>query len=154
MWWIIEDVLCFFFFFLRDSAEQTNTMDESLSLTPTGPLSPLRTSTPSRVNQHRESSITPFRTDLYDSPVLERISQFNNMSGQSRQLERKANDALKRAVLGREEAEGEMRRLKDEIAQLQYAVEQGGERERKVGERLETVMVRNSSRSNTLWTCH
>ncbi|KAJ2980130.1 hypothetical protein NQ176_g2824 [Zarea fungicola] len=115
-------------------------MDDSLSLTPTGPLSPLRTSTPSRVNQHRESSVTPFRSDLYDSPVLERISQFNNMSGQSRQLERKANDALKRAVLGREEAEGEMRRLRDEIAQLQYAVEQGREREIKVGERLETVM--------------
>lgn len=140
--------------FCFDSAEEKNKMDDSLSLTPTGPLSPLRTSTPSRVNQHRESSVTPFRSDLYDSPVLERISQFNNMSGQSRQLERKANDALKRAVLGREEAEGEMRRLRDEIAQLQYAVEQGREREIKVGERLETVMVRNQIRSNTFRTRH
>ncbi|KAJ6789076.1 hypothetical protein PWT90_00378 [Aphanocladium album] len=116
-------------------------MDDSLSLTPTGPLSPLQTSTPDRVNQRRESHMTPFRTDGYDSPVLEKISQFNSMSGQSRQLERRNNDALKRAVLGREEAEMEMKRMKDEIRQLQNAVEQGKERERKVGERLETVML-------------
>ncbi|KAJ4155227.1 hypothetical protein LMH87_000483 [Akanthomyces muscarius] len=84
--------------------------------------------------------MTPFRTDGYDSPVLEKISQFNNMSGQSRQQERRTTDALRRAVLGREEAEVEMERMKNEINQLQSAVEQGKERERKVGERLETVM--------------
>lgn len=122
-------------------------MDDSLSLTPTGPLSPLQMSTPDRVNQRRESQMTSFRTDGYDSPVLEKISQFNNMSGQSRQLERKANDALKRAVLGREEAEVEMKRMKDEIRQLQSSVEQGKERERKVGERLETVMVRGQTKT-------
>lgn len=110
-------------------------MDESLSLTPTGPLSPLQMSTPDRVNQRRESNRTPFRTERYESPVLEKISQFNNMSG------RKTNDALKRAVLGREEAESELGRLRDEIRQLQSSVDQGKERERKVGERLETVMV-------------
>ncbi|KAM0744920.1 hypothetical protein ACQRIT_000304 [Beauveria bassiana] len=117
-------------------------MDESLSFTPARPMSPLQTSTPARVNQRRDSEMTPtpFRTDGYDSPVLEKISQFNNMSGQSRQLERRANDALRRAVVGREEAEMEMRRLRDEIKQLQSTVEQGKERERKVGERLETVM--------------
>ncbi|KAM3454048.1 hypothetical protein MY3296_003316 [Beauveria thailandica] len=117
-------------------------MDESLSFTPAGPMSPLQTSTPARVNQRRDSEMTPtpFRTDGYDSPVLEKISQFNNMSGQSRQLERRANDALRRAVVGREEAEMEMRRMRDEIKQLQSTVEQGKERERKVGERLETVM--------------
>lgn len=119
----------------------TFTMDDSLSLTPTGPLSPLQTSTPDRVNQRRESQMTPFRTDGYDSPVLDKISQFNNMSGQSRQQERKTNDALKRAVLGREQAEMEMKHIRDEIKQLQNAVEHGKERERKVGERLETVMV-------------
>ncbi|KAF1735869.1 hypothetical protein CRV24_004797 [Beauveria bassiana] len=120
----------------------TPTMDESLSFTPARPMSPLQTSTPARVNQRRDSEMTPtpFRTDGYDSPVLEKISQFNNMSGQSRQLERRANDALRRAVVGREEAEMEMRRLRDEIKQLQSTVEQGKERERKVGERLETVM--------------
>lgn len=122
-------------------------MDESLSLslTPTGPLSPLQTSTPDRINQRRESQMTPFRTDGYDSPVLEKISQFNNMSGQSRQQERRTTDALRRAVLGREEAEVEMKRMKDEINQLQSAIEQGKERERKVGERLETVMVRHQT---------
>ncbi|ATY65712.1 hypothetical protein A9K55_001860 [Cordyceps militaris] len=114
-------------------------MDNSLSLTPTGPLSPLRMSTPDRVNQRREAQMTPFRTDGYDSPVLEKISQFNNLSGQSRQLG-KTNDALKRAVLGREEAEMEMKRMRDEVKQLQNAFDQGKERERKVGERLEAVM--------------
>lgn len=124
-------------------------MDESLSLslslTPTGPLSPLQTSTPDRINQRRKSQMTPFRTDGYDSPVLEKISQFNNMSGQSRQQERRTTDALRRAVLGREEAEVEMKRMKDEIDQLQSAIEQGKERERKVGQRLETVMVRHQT---------
>lgn len=111
-------------------------MDDSLSLTPTGPLSPLQMSTPDRINQRRDSNMSPFRADGYESPVLEKISQFNNMSG------RKTTDALKRAILGREEAEVEMRRLRDEITQLQSAVDQGKDRERKVGERLETVMVR------------
>ncbi|OAA63032.1 hypothetical protein ISF_04908 [Cordyceps fumosorosea ARSEF 2679] len=115
-------------------------MDESVTSTPTGPLSPLQTSTPDGVNQRREAHMTPFKADGYDSPVLEKISQFNNMSGQSRQLERRTNDALKRAVLGREEAEMEMKRMREEIEQLHAAVEQGKERERKVGERLETVM--------------
>lgn len=60
----------------------------------------------------------------------------------SKQLERKTADAaLKRAMLGREEAESEMRRYRDEVRGLRRYVDEGRERERKVGERLETVMV-------------
>lgn len=76
--------------------------------------------------------------------VHDKISQFNNMSiaMQSKQLERKTADAaLKRAMLGREEAEAELRKNKGEIKSLQKAVEEGKERERRVGERLEAVMV-------------
>ncbi|KAK0737300.1 hypothetical protein B0T21DRAFT_347685 [Apiosordaria backusii] len=76
-----------------------------------------------------------------DSSVHEKINQFNSLAVQSKQLERKTADAaLKRAMLGREEAESEMRRYRDECRMLRRAVEEGRERERKVGERLETVM--------------
>jgi hypothetical protein len=61
---------------------------------------------------------------------------------QSKQLERKTADAaLKRAMLGREEAETELRKTRDENKKLQKAIDEGKERERKVGERLESLMV-------------
>ncbi|KAK3990747.1 hypothetical protein QBC44DRAFT_61160 [Cladorrhinum sp. PSN332] len=76
-----------------------------------------------------------------DSSVHEKINQFNSLAVQSKHLERKTADAaLKRAMLGREEAEADMRRYRDEARSLRKAVEEGRERERKVGERLETVM--------------
>lgn len=77
-----------------------------------------------------------------DSSVHEKINQFNSLAVQSKQLERKTADAaLKRAMIGREEAEAETRRYRDEARSLRKLVEEGKERERKVGERLETVMV-------------
>ncbi|KAK0634354.1 hypothetical protein B0T17DRAFT_586215 [Bombardia bombarda] len=79
--------------------------------------------------------------DARDSSVHEKITQFNTLAMQSKQLERKTADAaLKRAMLGREEAETEMRRYRDEARLLKKHVEEGKERERRVGERLETVM--------------
>ena len=82
--------------------------------------------------------------DARDSAVHDKISQFNTLAMQSKQLERKTADAaLKRAMVGREEAECEMRRYRDEVRLLKKHVEEGKERERRVGERLETVMVRN-----------
>ncbi|KAM7206433.1 hypothetical protein V8F20_002782 [Naviculisporaceae sp. PSN 640] len=76
-----------------------------------------------------------------DSSVHDKISQFNSLAMQSKQLERKTADAaLKRAMLGREEAETEMRRYRDEARLLKKHLEEGKERERRVGERLETVM--------------
>lgn len=87
-----------------------------------------------------------------DSSVSDKINQFNTLASQSKHLERKnADAALKRAVLGREEAEAEVRKYrddvhkyKDEVRTLKKEVEEGRNRERKVGERLETVMVRES----------
>jgi seryl-tRNA synthetase len=79
---------------------------------------------------------------MRDSLVLDKVNQFNSLTMQSKQLERKTADAaLKRAMLGREEAESEMRRYREEARQLRKQVEEGKERERRVGERLETVMV-------------
>jgi hypothetical protein len=118
-------------------------MDPTTSL-PGSPGRPLHPVSPDRVNQQREPSLlfSSVRSELRDSTVHDKISQFNSLTVQSKQLERKTADAaLKRAMLGREEAESEMRRYRDEVRALRKQVEEGKERERRVGERLETVMV-------------
>ncbi|KAH6983092.1 hypothetical protein BKA56DRAFT_615089 [Ilyonectria sp. MPI-CAGE-AT-0026] len=117
-------------------------MSETPSL-PGSPGGPLQAATAERVNQQRESIFSHLRSESRDSSVHDKISQFNNLSVslQSKQLERKTADAaLKRAMLGREEAETEMRRYRDEVRAMQKAVEEGKDRERRVGERLETLM--------------
>ncbi|KAM0249110.1 hypothetical protein ACHAP5_003050 [Fusarium lateritium] len=106
---------------------------------------PLQAVTADRVNQQREREavFSHHRGGSRDNAVFDKISQFNNLSVsmQSKQLERKTADAaLKRAMLGREEAETELRKHRDEIKTLRKAIEEGKERERKVGERLETLM--------------
>jgi hypothetical protein len=120
-------------------------MDPSSSLPGTPSGGPLLPVSPDRVNQQRDSSSLLYvsaRSELRESSVHEKISQFNTLALQSKQLERKTADAaLKRAMLGREEAESDMRRYRDEARTLRKAVEEGKERERRVGERLETVMV-------------
>lgn len=105
---------------------------------------PLQPISPERVNQQRDifSSFRAGGGHSRDSSVSDKINQFNTLAMQSKQLERKTADAaLKRAMLGREEAEAEMRRYRDEARSLRKQVEEGKDRERKVGERLETVMV-------------
>jgi hypothetical protein len=108
---------------------------------------PLLPISPDRANQRPLSTFeleSPGRTRVErESSVQEKIAAFNSVAFQGKQLERKANDAaLKRAMVGREEAESEMRRYRDEARMLRRHVEEGKERERKVGERLESVMVR------------
>ncbi|KAL1855388.1 hypothetical protein Daus18300_011106 [Diaporthe australafricana] len=93
-----------------------------------------------------------------DSSVSDKINQFNTLASQSKHLERKnADAALKRAVLGREEAEAEVRKYRDDVRALKKEVEEGRNRERKVGERLETVMENygrtkeTHAHTQTLW---
>jgi hypothetical protein len=77
-----------------------------------------------------------------ESSVQEKAAKFDTLAFQGKALERRANDAaLKRAMLGREEAETDMRRYRDEARQLRKDVQEGKDRERKVGERLESMMV-------------
>jgi hypothetical protein len=84
-----------------------------------------------------------------ESSVHEKVAAFNSLTYQGKQLERKTNDAaLKRAMLGREEAESEMRRYREETRSLRRQIEDGNERERRVGERLENVMVSIASGAN------
>ncbi|CAN8103676.1 unnamed protein product [Discula destructiva] len=85
------------------------------------------------------SFISPTRGHSRESSVHDKISQFNTLAAV--QAPRKTDTAaLKRAVLGREEAEADVRRHRDEVRVLKRQLEEGKDRERKVGERLETVM--------------
>ncbi|OTB16228.1 hypothetical protein K445DRAFT_31403, partial [Daldinia sp. EC12] len=122
---------------------------------------PLQPSSPDKVNQLREAApLSPTKSDqLRDSDVHDKIRQFNNLAhtnpaaaaSMSRQLERKTADAaLKRAMLGREEAEAEMRRYREEARALRRQVEESRGRERKVGERLEDVMEKYGQAKETL----
>lgn len=114
---------------------------------PNGGGGPLDVCSPDRVNQQRPQSalFSSIRSDARDSSVHEKISQFNSLAQQGRQLDRKAADAaLTRAMLGREEAESEMRRYRDEARALRRHAEEGKDRERKVGQRMEEIMVRPS----------
>ncbi|GAB1312781.1 hypothetical protein MFIFM68171_02991 [Madurella fahalii] len=91
--------------------------------------------------QHHRGMAVPDNAAPRDSSVHEKINQFNSLAMHSKQLERKTADAaLKRAMLGREEAEAEMRRYREEARMLRKQVEEGKDRERRVGERLEAVM--------------
>ncbi|RYP21528.1 hypothetical protein DL765_002164 [Monosporascus sp. GIB2] len=125
-------------------AEETSSPPGSPSAAPLHPMSP------DRVNQQREgASLFSPGPENNDNDVHDKIRQFNSMAhthspntqSMSKQLERKTADAaLKRAMLGREAAESEMRRYRDEVRKLRKQIEEGRERERRVGERLETVM--------------
>lgn len=90
--------------------------------------------------------MSSLRNDLRDSSVHDKINQFNSIAMQSKTLERKTADAaLKRAMLGREEAESDVRRYKEENKVMRVQLEKSKEREQRVSERLETVMVRSPS---------
>jgi hypothetical protein len=122
-----------------------NQMDPNYKF-PSSPGTPLFHVSPERVNQQRyESGASPSiggGGHSRDSSVHEKVAKFDSLALQSKALERKANDAaLKRAMVGREEAETEMRRYREEVRALRKQVEDGNARERKVGERLEAVMV-------------
>jgi len=115
---------------------------------PTSPGTPLYQVSPERANQQRPQSLyDESPSGLHgrhsrESSVHDKVAVFNSLAYQGKQLERKTNDAaLKRAMLGREEAESEMRRYREDARMLKKQLEEGQGRERKVMERLENVMV-------------
>ncbi|KAI0485559.1 hypothetical protein F4859DRAFT_528517 [Xylaria cf. heliscus] len=141
-------------------------MEDAGSLVgPSASATPLQPISPDRAN-HQNPMLVSIRSSAQrDSDVHDKIRQFNNLShlqpstaAMSKQLERMTADAaLKRAMIGREEAESEMRRYREEARALRRQVEEGRERERKVGERLETVMEsygrakETYSHTQTIW---
>ncbi|KAI9721221.1 MAG: hypothetical protein M1812_002382 [Candelaria pacifica] len=135
---------------------------------PASPGTPLFPVSPERANQQRQPQYdftnSPSLPDFNSlknlkasSDVQGKVAQFNSLSKEAIER-RKAHDAaLKRAVLGREEAEGETRRVREDIRTLRKEVLEGQEKERRVGERLEAVMdelhrtKEMHSRSQTLY---
>lgn len=119
---------------------------------PASPGTPLFPVSPERANRQQLPqspslpSISYIQNDPFiahsrgNSDVQGKVAQFNNLSKEAAQRRKDSEAALKRAVLGREEAESETRRLKEENRLLRKDVEEGRARERRVGERVEGVM--------------
>ena len=100
------------------------------------PLSPSRQSDLFLQNDTFKSHHSRNSTD-----VQGKVAQFNSLSKEASQRRKDNEAALKRAVVGREEAESETKRLKEENRLLRKDIDDGSARERKVAERMEAVMV-------------
>ena len=119
--------------------------------TPLFPISPNRQQLPLMQSPSLPTNVAdhindPFYSGLSSRAsfgVQDKVAQFNNLTKENESPRHRERDAaLRRAMLGREEAETEIRRLRDESRALRREVEEGKQREMKVGARLEAVMVR------------
>lgn len=120
---------------------------------PASPGTPLFPVSPERANRQAISHSPSLPFDLHDpfksahlrenSDVQSKVAQFNSLSKEAVQRRRDNEAAMRRAVLGREEAENETRRLKEENQRLRKELEEGRAREKRVAERIESVMVRS-----------
>lgn len=120
---------------------------------PASPGTPLFAVSPERVNRQPiiaqspslPSDLAHLRDPFVTTPtkgtsdVQGKVAQYNNISNIQRRKDNEA--AVKRAIMGREEAESETRRMKEENRVLRREIEEGRGRERKVAERVEVVMV-------------
>ena len=117
---------------------------------PVSPGTPLFPVSPERANRQLPPSDS-LSSDLQEqfktwhvrdsSDVQNKVAQFNNLSKEAVQRRRDNEAAIKRAVLGREEAESEARKSREEIKVLRKEIEEGRTREKRVAERLESVLV-------------
>ncbi|KAI9665268.1 MAG: hypothetical protein M1829_005742 [Trizodia sp. TS-e1964] len=104
------------------------------------------------VSADRTNQQKPLLVDLTDSPnlsnlppkleseVLGKVAQYNSLNKDGLERKSRHEAALKRAILGREEAENESRRWKEELLAARNELDAGKDRERKVGERLDALM--------------
>lgn len=74
------------------------------------------------------------------------VKRFEHLDVRDRDAEsaerrRKHEAELRRAQMAREEAESDVRRLREEVRRYKRDMEEGRDRERRVGKRLEVVMV-------------
>ena len=115
------------------------------------PGTPLLPVSPERANRQPLPQSPSLPSGLHDpskmaqlkeaSEVQSKVAQFNNLSKEAVQRRKDNEAAMRRAVLGREEAENETKRLRDEYQGLRKELEEGKARERKVAQRIESVMV-------------
>ncbi|KAI4120526.1 MAG: hypothetical protein LQ338_006952 [Usnochroma carphineum] len=117
---------------------------------PASPGTPLFPVSPERANRQALSHSPSLPSNLQDpyksahsrenSDVQSKVAQFNSLSKEAVQRRKDNEAAMRRAVLGREEAESEAKRMKEESKMARKELEEGKMRERKVAERLESVM--------------
>lgn len=87
---------------------------------------------------------SPKKHSRTNSEVQAMVSRFNSLDIKDHaDLRRKEAAALKRAQMGREEAEADAKRLKQELEAIQSQLEESKGREVKVATRLDSVLVRN-----------
>lgn len=118
---------------------------------PLFPLSPERVNTRlANINSNGPSvppspslpDLSPSKNATLNSDVQAMVSRFNSLEINDHvELHKRDVAALKRAQMGREEAETELRRCREELRQLKRDVDEGSGRERKVMKRLDVVMV-------------
>lgn len=87
-----------------------------------------------------------------NSDVQGLVKRFEHLDVRDRDAEsaerRRRHEAeLTRAHIAREEAESDAKRLREEVRRLKKEGDEGRDRERKLGKRLEVVMVRHASLS-------
>ncbi|KAL9031266.1 MAG: hypothetical protein Q9196_000704 [Gyalolechia fulgens] len=125
-------------------------MDSVLKI-PASPGTPLFPVSPERANRQARPHSPSLPLDIHEpfksahlrenSDVQNKVAQFNSLSKEAVQRRKDNEAAMRRAVLGREEAESETRRLKDENRVLRKEIEEGRAREKRVAERIESVMI-------------
>ena len=118
---------------------------------PASPGTPLFPVSPERANRQPLPQSPSLASDLHDpfkmahlrenSDVQNKVAQFNSLSKEAAQRRKDNEAAMRRAVLGREEAESEARRLRDENRVMRKELEEGKSREKRVAQRIENVMV-------------
>ncbi|KAL8870996.1 MAG: hypothetical protein Q9174_003081, partial [Haloplaca sp. 1 TL-2023] len=117
---------------------------------PASPGTPLFPVSPERANRQPLPQSPSLPSDLHDpfkmahlrenSDVQNKVAQFNSLSKEAAQRRKDNEAAMRRAILGREEAESEARRLRDENRAMRKEMEEGKNREKRVAQRIETVM--------------
>lgn len=135
-----------------------NVMDSPPFKFPPTPSMPLFPLSPERVNTRAAQSnngqgvpSSPSMPELgrpkhmqSNSEVQAMVSRFNSLEiNDHAELHKRDAAALKRAQMGREEAETELQRCREEARQLRKGIDEGNGRERKVMKRLDVVMVCN-----------
>lgn len=123
------------------SPERENRKYPAPSQLPPSPSMMPSSISPSRTILHHENSPSANPQYTSTSSVQGKVAQFNHLTKEAAQRRKDSEAALNRAVMGREEAENESRRLRETNDALRREVEEGRGRERRVGERLESVMV-------------
>ncbi len=123
---------------------------------PLAPGTPFFPVSPERANQQKHHHHHHPLHDIVPSPsmpnltvassrppadVQGKVAQFNSLNKDAAERKREHDASLRRAMVGREEAESETKRVKDESKQIVRELEHSRSREGRLGERLDRMMV-------------